>query len=135
MAISGVYVIYLSISFPTFNAYSLWLIVAILSKLQLEECSVDLFLKTIKDDGIEIDMLANDSLRTMEKYVQAWRNQIWDHGFMGWFRGADSYSKLKAFTEHKHTDLAVKRVLFRYDIIFQVIYYFVSTSMYLEVEF
>lgn len=33
---------------------------------------------------------------------------------MGWFRGLDSYSKLNAFLEHKHTDLAVKCVLFRY---------------------
>jgi hypothetical protein len=54
--------------------------------LQLEEGSVDLFSKTVKDDGIEIDMQANESLKIIDRYVQAWRNQIWDHGFMGWFK-------------------------------------------------
>jgi hypothetical protein len=103
--------------------------------LQLEEGSVDLFSKTVKDDGIEIDMHANESLKTSDRYVQAWRNQIWDHGFMGWFRGADAYSKSKAFTKHRHTDLAVKHVLFRYEIISQMIFYFISTSMCIEVEF
>jgi hypothetical protein len=62
--------------------------------MQLEEGSVDLFSKTIKDDRIEIDMQANESLKTIDRYVQAWCNQIWDHGFMGWFRGANTYSKL-----------------------------------------
>jgi hypothetical protein len=103
--------------------------------LQLEEGSVDLFSKTVKDNGIEIDMQANESLKTIDRYVQAWRNQIWDHGFMGWFRGVDTYSKSKAFTEHRHMDLAVKRVLFRYEIISQMIFYFISTSMCIEVEF
>ena len=86
--------------------------------MHLEECSIDLFSKIVKDDGIEIDMQPNESLKTIDRYVQAWYNQIWDHGFMGWFRRSDTYSKLKAFTEHRHTDLNVKRVLYRYEIIF-----------------
>jgi hypothetical protein len=80
-------------------------------------------------------MQANESLRTIDRYIQAWRNQIWDHGFMGWFRGADTYSKTKAFTEHKHMDLVVKRVGFRYEIISQMAFDFISTSMCIEVEF
>jgi hypothetical protein len=128
-------VFYLSFTFSIFKAFALWLIFVICSLLQLEEGSVDLFSKTVKDDRIEIDMQANESLKTIDRYVQAWRNQIWDHGFMGWFRGADTYSKSKAFTEHKHTDLAVKRVLFRYKIISQMIFYFISSSICIEVEF
>jgi hypothetical protein len=32
---------------------------------------------------------------------------------MDWFKGKDNYCKTKAFLEHRHTDLAVKRVVFR----------------------
>jgi hypothetical protein len=113
----------------------MWLIYVICSILQLEEGAVDLFSKTVKDDGIEIDMQANELVRTVDRYVQAWRNQIWDHGFMGWFRGVDTYNKTKAFTEHRHTDLAVKRIVFKYEIISQMAFDFISTSMCIEVEF
>jgi hypothetical protein len=81
--------------------------------LQLEDGAIDLFSKTIKEDGLEIDMQAIQKPRTIDKYVQAWHNQIWEHGFMGWFKGVDSYSKTKAFEDHRHMDLAVKRVFFR----------------------
>jgi hypothetical protein len=76
-------VFYLSFTFSIFKAFALWLIFDICSLLQLEEGSVDLFSKTVKDNRIEIDMQANESLKTIDRYVQAWRNQIWDHGFMG----------------------------------------------------
>jgi hypothetical protein len=97
--------------------------------LQLEEGDVDLFSKTVKDNGIEIDMQANEVLRTIDKYVQAWCNQVWDHGFMDWLR------ETKAFKEHMYTDLVVKRVVFRYEIIFQMAFDFISTSICIEVEF
>jgi hypothetical protein len=58
------------------------------SLLQLEEGVVDLFSKTIKDDGLAIDL-----------DVQAWHNQIWEQGFMGFFKGKESYSKTKAFVD------------------------------------
>jgi hypothetical protein len=35
-------------------------------------------------------------------------------GFSGMFKGKESYSKTKAFKDHKYTDLAIKRVVFRY---------------------
>jgi hypothetical protein len=86
----------------------------------LEEGVVDLFSKTVKEEGLEIDMEVVDKPKTMDKYVQAWHNQIWEHGFMGWFKGKNSYSKTKAFLEHSHTDLAIKRVVFRYEFISQM---------------
>jgi hypothetical protein len=86
----------------------------------LEEGAVDLFSKTVKEDNLEIDMEVVDKPKTIDKYVQAWHNQIWDHGFMGWFKGKDSYSKTKAFLEHRHTDLVIKRVVFRYEFISQM---------------
>jgi hypothetical protein len=84
------------------------------SMLQLEEGAVDLFSKTVKDDGLVIDMEVVEKPRTIDEYVQAWHNQIWEHGFSGMFKGKESYSKTKAFKDHKYTDLAIKRVVFRY---------------------
>jgi hypothetical protein len=48
----------------------------------LEEGTDDLFSKTVKD-GLEIGMEVVDKPKTIDKYVQAWHNQIWEHGFMG----------------------------------------------------
>jgi hypothetical protein len=55
--------------------------------------------------------------RTIDEYIQAWHNQIWEHGFMGWFKGKKSYSKTKAFKDHMLTDLAIKCVVFMYEFI------------------
>jgi hypothetical protein len=38
---------------------------------------------------------------------------------MGWFKGKDSYSKTKAFVDHRQMDLAVKCVVFMYEFIFK----------------
>ena len=82
--------------------------------MQLEEGSVDLFAQSVKDDMLEVDMDVTEKPKTMDEYVQAWQNQIWEPGFTGMFRGKDSYTKGKVFTGQRHTDLAVKRVVFRY---------------------
>jgi hypothetical protein len=85
------------------------------SLLQLEEFVVDLFSKTVKDDGLEIDIQVVEKSKTINDYIQAWHNQIWEHGFIGFFKGKDSYSKTKAFKDHRFTDLAVKLVVHRYE--------------------
>jgi hypothetical protein len=92
----------------------MWLIS---SMLQLEDGVVDLFSKTVKDNGLEIDMQVIEKPRTIDMYVQAWFNQIWEHGFMVWFMGKDNYSRTKVFRNHRHMDLAVKYVIFRYEFI------------------
>ena len=69
---------------------------------------------------MEIDIEVVDKPKTIDKYVQTWHNQIWEHGFMGMFKGKDSYSKAKAFVDHRHTDLSVKRIVFRYEFISQM---------------
>jgi hypothetical protein len=90
--------------------------------MQLEEGAVDLFSKSVKEDGLDIDMDVIEKPRTIDVYVQAWHNQIWETGFSGIFKGKDSYNKTKAFkdqrqTDQRQTDLAVKRVVFRYKFI------------------
>jgi hypothetical protein len=107
----------------------MWLIS---SMLQLEEGAVDLFSKTVKEDGLEIDMEVVDKPKTIDKYVQAWHNQIWEHGFMGLFKGKDDHSKTKAFLEHTHTDLAVKRVVFRYEFISQMALNSIFFNLWIE---
>jgi hypothetical protein len=39
--------------------------------LQLEEGAIDLFLKTVKDDGLVIDMEVVDRPRIIDEYAQA----------------------------------------------------------------
>jgi hypothetical protein len=108
----------------------MWLISSI---LQLEEGNVDLFSKTVKEDDLEIDMQVVDKPKTIDKYVQAWHNQIWEHGFMGWFKGKDNYSKTKAFLDYKHIDLAVKCVVFRYEFISQMALNSIFLNLWIEV--
>jgi hypothetical protein len=69
------------------------------SLLQLEEGIVDLFSKIVKDDGLAIDLDVAQKPRSVDLYVQAWHNQIWEQGFMGFFKGKETYSKTKAFMD------------------------------------
>jgi hypothetical protein len=96
------------------------------SILQLEEGSVDLFSKSVKEDNLEIDMDVIEKSKTIDVYVQAWQNQIWEPGFTGIFKGKDSYTKTKAFKEQRHRDLAVKRVVLRYQFSSQLAFIFTS---------
>jgi hypothetical protein len=76
--------------------------------LQLEEGVVDLFSKTVKDDGLAIDLDVAQKPRFISLYIQAWDYQIWELGFIGFFKGKESYIKTKAFVDQRQTDLAVK---------------------------
>jgi hypothetical protein len=44
--------------------------------LQLEEGAVQMLAKTIEEDGLEISTEGMQKPRTLDEYVQAWRNQI-----------------------------------------------------------
>jgi hypothetical protein len=73
--------------------------------LQIEEGALAKFEKINLEDGVG---------HPLENYIEAWQMELWEHGFFGFFKGKDSYSKTKAFGDHKHTDLAIKRVIFKY---------------------
>jgi hypothetical protein len=83
--------------------------------LQLEDSAVQMLAKTIEEDGLEICTEGMQKHRTIDEYVWAWRNQIWEYGYSGWFKGKDAYSKTKAFEDHPHSKLAIKRVIFRFE--------------------
>jgi hypothetical protein len=82
--------------------------------LQLEEATIAKFEKTNLEDGLKFDMECDGHPHPLEKYIKAWRIQLWEHGFLGFFKSKESYSKTVAFGEHKHTDPVVKCVIFRY---------------------
>jgi hypothetical protein len=44
--------------------------------LQLEDGAVQMLAKTIEEDGLEICTEGMQKHRTIDEYVQAWRNQI-----------------------------------------------------------
>jgi hypothetical protein len=83
--------------------------------LQLEEGAVQMLEKTIEEDGLEICTESMQKYRTIDEYVQAWRNQIWEYGYSGWFKGKDFYTKTKPFEDHPHSKLAIKRIIFRFE--------------------
>ena len=94
-----------------------------------------MFSKTIKEDSLEINMEVVDKPNTIDKYIQAWHNQIWEHGFMGMFKGKDYYNKTKTFVEYMHTNLAVKQVVFRYEFISQMALNSIFLKLWIKVVF
>jgi hypothetical protein len=46
--------------------------------LELEYGAVDLLAKTVNEDGLEISTESIWKPRTVDEYVQALRNQIWE---------------------------------------------------------
>jgi hypothetical protein len=83
--------------------------------LQLDDGAIALLTKAIEEEGLDICTEGMQKHRTVDEYVEAWRIQIWDYGYMGWFRGKEAYTKTKAFEDHRSTNLAIKRIIFRYD--------------------
>ena len=52
---------------------------------------------------------------------------------MGLFKGKDNYNKTKAFLEYKYTDLAIKRVVLRYEFISQMALNSIYFNLWTEV--
>ena len=82
--------------------------------LQQEDGSVVLYLKTIEEDDLEIITAGIQKPRIVDEFIEASRNQIWDYGYRGWFKGKEAYTRTKAFEDHLNFDLAVKRVIYRF---------------------
>jgi hypothetical protein len=82
--------------------------------LQLKEASIAKFEKTNMEDGLQLDMEYDGHLRALENFIESFNIHLCNHVFLGFFKGKESYSKTAVFGKHKHTDLAVKRVIFRY---------------------
>jgi hypothetical protein len=100
--------IYISITVdcPSYDYFSLF-------HSQLEETISQQFEKIVRED--ELNLAKNLAAEPLipENYVETWQIQVWKEAFQSFFRGTDAFSKTKSFKNHKFTDLAVKRVLFR----------------------
>ena len=76
---------------------------------------VDLFSKTIKDNGLAMDLDVAQKPRSISLYIQIWYNRIWELGFIGFFKDKVSYTKIEAFVDKRQTNLAMKQVIYRYE--------------------
>ncbi len=82
---------------------------------KLEEAAKAEFMSIIKSENIEVHWSANDELDTIGNYVETWRIVLWDHAFWWLFKKDSSYSRSKAFKDQEGTDVATKRLLYRYN--------------------
>jgi hypothetical protein len=99
--------------------------------LQLKEEALVSFEKTSLEDGLQLDMECDDHPRCLDEYIQAWKIQMWKYVFLEFFKENDAYLKTKAFGDHKHIDLVVKHVIFRYfcPFYFQSLSFFGPTTL------
>jgi hypothetical protein len=67
-------------------------------------------------------------------YVETWRIVLWDHAFWWLFKKDSSYSKSTPFKEQEGTDVAVKRILYRYIFYFSYIYFCIFELLYKSIE-
>jgi hypothetical protein len=51
----------------------------------------------VKEDNVQLNYNVSREVQTLNEFVEVWRVKIWDRSFGSMFRGADSYSKTKAF--------------------------------------
>jgi hypothetical protein len=49
------------------------------------------FEETNMEDGLQLDMECDGHPRPLEKYIEAWRIQLWEHVFLGFFKDKESY--------------------------------------------
>ena len=82
---------------------------------QIEDGIADLLAKAIEEDSLEIYTEGMLKPRAVDEYVQVCRTQIWEYGYSGWFKRKESYSKNKAFANHRNSNQAVKHVIYRFD--------------------
>lgn len=71
----------------------------------------------MRQDRIPIDMESALEPMSLAEYIEDCRMKLWDCAFISTFKGHDCFKKLDDFVGFKGADLAVRRVLFRYEIL------------------
>jgi len=82
--------------------------------LQIEDAAVEYFDNVVKKDNLPINMETPLEPEYLPDYIEGWRRKIWDHAFGPILKRANVFKKSDSFTNYDGSDLAVKRVLFRY---------------------
>ena len=101
----------------------------ILFFFQVEDATLQYFEDVVKQDGMNIDMKVPQQPETLQEYLEGWRRKIWDQGFLTYLRGANYFKKSDNFAAYEGSQLAVRRVLFRFvQIHLSIVYLMLSSS-------
>jgi len=68
---------------------------------------VEFFEGVVKDDDIMINMEVPQSPEHLMDYIERWRRNIWDQGFMPHLKGASYFKKGDSFTNYEGSSQAV----------------------------
>jgi hypothetical protein len=75
----------------------------------------------MRQDRLPINMNIASEPMLLPEYIEDCRMKLWDHAFITYFRGQDSFKNGDDFVGFKETDVVVRRVLFRYISHFEVL--------------
>lgn len=87
----------------------------------------------VKNSNILLDMETPQELETSTHYVQG--IQLWDHAFLSYFKGHEYFKKSSAFKDLKGSNLVVKKILFKLELLFLILLKFTYLSISLVHHF
>jgi len=76
--------------------------------------AVEYYDNVVQKDNLQVNMNTPLEPELLTEYVEGWRRKIWDQGFGPILKGASAFKKFDSFATYEGSDLAVKRILFRY---------------------
>lgn len=85
---------------------------------QIEDAALEMFDNILRSDNVPINMEVVAEPESLRDYMEGWRMKLWEHAYVGIFKGADAFKKSDYFKDFKGANLAVKRVIYRYTVSF-----------------
>ena len=76
----------------------------------------------MRQDRLAINMSLASEPMLLSAYIEDCRMKLWDNAFKTYFRGHEAFKKGDDFVGFNGADLVVRRVLFRYVSIFEVLF-------------
>ena len=98
------------ISFDLFNK----IIMLFFLSVQLEEMAVKEFNSIVEGNNITIVMTGEEEPDSLEDYLEKWRILLWDKAYKPFFIGQKGFLKSTVFSTYEGSELAMKRLLYRY---------------------
>ena len=89
---------------------------------QISDMACNIFDETMRQDRLPINMSVDSEPMLLPAYIEDCRMKLWDHAFIAYFRGSDSFKKGDDFLVFNASELIVRRVLFRYVSKYQLIH-------------
>jgi len=69
--------------------------------LQIGDVASEMLENIISEDNIQINMQVSGEPELLLAYIDCWRMKLWDHAYVGVFKGADAFKKLDLFRDLK----------------------------------